>query len=167
MKLYIKQKIFSFKDRYDIYDENQNIAYYVEGKMFAFLDKISMYGANHQLEYFIQRKFSWFLSEYEIYNNNKLCARIKQRMSLFKGKLDVESYLGDITIEGDFLAHDYTIYLNGNYFGSIYKKWISWGDSYELDIPNSDNAGFFCALVVAIDNCMHNSSGANSSGGAN
>ena len=51
---------------------------------------------------------------------------------------------------------DYTIQKDGDYFGSVHKKWLSWGDSYELDIPNSEHAGFFCALVVAIDHYIHN-----------
>lgn len=32
MKLLFKQRFFSWLDRYDIYDENENVVYTVEGK---------------------------------------------------------------------------------------------------------------------------------------
>ena len=77
-------------------------------------------------------------------------------MSFMRGKLDIDSRIGRFYVEGNLLGMDYTIYKDGAYFGSVHKKWLSWGDSYELDIPNSKDVGFFCALVVAIDHCMHN-----------
>ena len=162
MKLYIKQRVFSFRDKYDIYDENQNTIYYVESKLFSFLAKINLFNHMGEVEYSIKQNFRFFLSEYEIYKGNELYATIKQRMSFIKGKLDIDSRIGRFYVEGNFLRRDYTIQKNGAYFGSVHKKWLSWGDSYELDIPNSEDAGFFCALVVAIDHCMHN----NRSGGS-
>lgn len=33
MKLYFKQRLFSWLDSYDIYDENQQTIYQVEGKL--------------------------------------------------------------------------------------------------------------------------------------
>lgn len=156
MKLYIKQKIFSFKDKYQIYDSEQRVVYDVDGEMFTLGSKLHLYNIHGQEEYFIKQRLSLFLAKYEIYKNNNLCATVNQEFSMFKARLNVESTYGQFTFKGNFMSMDYEILRNGQYFGSIHKKWLSWGDSYELDIPDSENAGFFCALVIAIDNCLHN-----------
>ena len=41
-------------------------------------------------------------------------------------------------------------------FGAVHKAFLSWGDSYELDIPKETDPAFFVAVVIAIDNCLHN-----------
>ncbi|HHT96272.1 MAG TPA: hypothetical protein GXZ90_00020 [Clostridiales bacterium] len=161
MKLYIKQRIFSIRDKYDIYDENQRTRFYVESELFSFMAKIHLYDHLGNEQFFIKQKFKFLLSEYEIYKNNILCAKINQRLSFIKGKLDIGSNYGQFYIEGNFLGMEYTIYHNGNYYGSISKKWLSWGDSYELDIAKDEDAAFICALVVAIDHCMHNQNSRN------
>ena len=45
---------------------------------------------------------------------------------------------------------------NGSLLGRIDKKWLSWGDSYCLTVQDDSNAAFFVAIVIAIDNCIHN-----------
>lgn len=156
MKLYIKQRVFSFGDKYDIYDANQNTVFQVKGEIFTIGAKLHLYDIQGRELYFIKRKITFFMPQYEIYQNNMLCAVIKKEFTFFKPKLYVESSHGNFSIEGDFFNLDYSLYRNGQYFGSIHKKWLSWGDSYELDIINDENAAFFCALVIAIDNCLHN-----------
>jgi uncharacterized protein YxjI len=39
MKLYIKQKVFSIKDKYDILDSNGNVVYDVNSELFTFRNK--------------------------------------------------------------------------------------------------------------------------------
>lgn len=156
MKLYIKQRIFSLGDKYDVYDENQNIVFDVKSELFTIGAKLHLCDTRGQELYYIKRKLTFMLARFEIYRNNSLCATISQEFALFRAKLNVESSLGNFTINGDFMSMDYEISRNGQYFGSIHKKWLSWGDSYELDIPDAEDAGFICALVIAIDNCLHN-----------
>ena len=43
MKLYIKQKIFSWNDKFSIYDENGEERYYVEGEFFSWGKKLHVY----------------------------------------------------------------------------------------------------------------------------
>lgn len=156
MKLYIKQRIFSIGDKYDIYDAQENVVFDVKSELFTIGAKLHLYNTEGRELYYIKRKITFFLARYEIYQEDNLCATVSQEFALFKSKLNVESSFGEFRIEGDFFSMDYVIYRNGGYFGSVHKKWLSWGDSYELDIPEEENAGFFCALVIAIDNCLHN-----------
>jgi uncharacterized protein YxjI len=156
MKLYIKQRVFSIGDKYTIFDENENMVYNVESELFTIGAKMHMYNAGGNELYYIKKKLTLFLAQYEIYHGDVLCAGISQEFAMFHSKLSVDSSLGKFEINGDFLSMDYEITRNGGYFGSIHKKLLTWGDSYELDILDPENSGFFCALVIAIDNCMHN-----------
>jgi uncharacterized protein YxjI len=156
MKLYIKQRIFSLGDKYDVYDAEENVVFDVESEIFTIGAKLHLYDTQGNELYYIKKRITFLLAQYEIYQQDNLCAVINQEFSLFRSKLNVESSLGDFNINGEFMNLDYEITRNGQYFGSIHKKWLSWGDSYELDIPNQNNAAFFCALVIAIDNCLHN-----------
>ncbi|MFQ9510490.1 MAG: LURP-one-related/scramblase family protein [Lachnospiraceae bacterium] len=156
MKLYIKQKIFSFTDKYDVYDEYGNVVFDVSSEFLSMVAKMHLSDTQGRELFYIKGRFKLFLSEYEIYKNNILCACIRQELSFFKPRLTVDSSYGNFDIQGDFMDMDFDIYHNGQLFGSLHKKWLSWGDSYELTIPSADNAAFFCALVIAIDNCLHN-----------
>lgn len=162
MKLYIKQRVFSLGDKYDVYDAQENVVFNVESELFTIGAKLHLFDTQGQEIFYIKRNFTLFLADYEIYQGNDLIARINQEFSFFHAKLNVESVMGDFEINGDFMSMDYQITRNGQYFGGVYKKWLSWGDSYELDVPENQNAGFFCALVIAIDNCLHNESNHNS-----
>lgn len=156
MNLYIKQKMFSWTDRYKVYDENENLYFDVDSEFMTMTPKIHLMDLSGRELFYIHRKFTFFVAEYEIFKGEHLCATINQEFRFFKPKLNVSSDYGEFEIEGDFLGMDYTISCNGEQIGSVHKKWMSWSDCYELEIPNSENAAFFCAMVIAIDNCLHN-----------
>lgn len=158
MKLYIKQRIFSFKDKYDIFDQSGSVVYQVESELFTIAAKLHLLNRQGEEQYYIKKKITLFLAQYEIYKGNILCATVSQEFALFRTKLNIESSYGNFDVQGNFIGMDYEISKNGQYYGSISKKWLSWGDSYELDIIDEENPGFMCALVIAIDNCMHNES---------
>ena len=156
MKLYLKQKVFSFNDKYDVYDADQNIIYNGEAKLFSFGAKITLFNNMGAEEFYIEQKLMRFLPEYHIYKNDALCAVIKKEFTFFNPKINVSSDYGDFVISGDFFSMDFSVDCNGKYIGSISKRWLSWGDTYEIDISGETDPAFFCSLVIAIDNCLHN-----------
>ena len=158
MKLYIKQKIFSLTDKYNIYDELENPVFLVRREFLSFGAKFHVCDTNENELYFISQKLMTFLAEYHIFKGEIQCARLKKQLSFLKPKINVESEFGNFEIVGNAFSMNFEILCNGQYVGSLTKKWLSWGDSYELDIANSDDPAFFCCLVIAIDNCLHNES---------
>jgi len=58
------------------------------------------------------------------------------------------------------MAHDYEIIKNGHSIVSIRKEWMTWGDSYELDIANPEDEIVALAVVLTIDCVMEANSGA-------
>ena len=58
MKLYIKQKVFSWKDKFFVKDEFGNDRYYVEGELFSLGKKLHIYDMNGNELAFIHQKYS-------------------------------------------------------------------------------------------------------------
>jgi uncharacterized protein YxjI len=158
VKYYIKQKVFSIGDKYEIYDENETPVFNVKGEIFTIGSKLHLYDLNDKELYYIKRRVFTFLPKYEIYQDDKLIANATKQFTFFVSRITIESDLGNFEIDGDFISHEYTIYCDGQQVASIHKKWLSWGDSYEIEISDKDHISFYLALVITIDNCMHENS---------
>ncbi|WP_312643453.1 LURP-one-related family protein [Hydrogenoanaerobacterium sp.] len=156
MNLYIRQKVFSFADRYSICNYDGEPIFQVEGEVFSWGAKIRLYTLQGEELFYIKQKLMVFLPEYEIYAGDTLCARVKKEFSFFRPQLTVESTYGNFVLDGSFWAMDFNILCNGEIVGEVHKEWLTWGDTYCLSIPNHVNAAFFSSLVIAIDNCLHN-----------
>jgi uncharacterized protein YxjI len=81
-------------------------------------------------------------------------AEIVTKITLLKPKYYIEGPGWEGT--GRILEHDYSVMDGGDVIASIHKKWMSWGDSYEIDIDDPENEVFALAVVLAIDVVMAN-----------
>ena len=156
MRLYIKQRVFSIGDTYNVYDEWGNEFFYVKSELFSFLAKIHLCDNTGKEVFLIKRKMSFWGAQYEVYSGEILCAVINQKVRFLRSELNISSQYGDFVVDGDFFSHNFRIYNNNSLIGEVRKAYLSWGDSYELDICSGADPAFFTALVIAIDNCMHN-----------
>ena len=158
MKLYIKQKVFSITDKYNVFDENGERVFFVKGEFFSFTPKFYLCDNNERELLLIERELFSFLPCYHIYENGFERATVKLKFELFKRTFDVFDKNGTYTIHGDCFGMDFSVISpSGQEIGSISKEWLSWGDCYELNVCDPSYAAFFCALVISIDECMHNS----------
>lgn len=149
MKLYMKQKVFSIKDRFYIKDEFENDRYYVEGEFFTIGKKLHLYDMNGNELAFIQEKVLTILPRFYVYMNGRDVAEIVKEFTFFKPKYSING-LG-WNVEGDFWSHDYSVTSQGRNVAEVHKAWLSWGDSYEIDISNSEDEVLTLAVVLAID----------------
>ena len=149
MKLYIKQKVFSWGDKFRIYDENQNDRYYVEGEVFSFGKKLHLYSHAGDEEAFIHQKVLSFLPKFYISRNNIEVAQVIKKFTILRQEYIVEG-LG-WTVKGNFWAHDYEITSDGRTIASISKHWFSWGDTYEIDISDDADEVMAICVVLIID----------------
>lgn len=149
MKLCIRQKVFSWVDRFTVFDENGADKYYVEGEFFSWGKKLHVTDVNGRETAFIQEKAFSLMPRFFVYINGEECAEIVKRFTFFYEKYEIEGL--DWTIEGDFWAHEYRITQNGREIVSISKEWFTWGDCYALDIAEPENETLALAVVLAID----------------
>lgn len=149
MKLYMKQKVFSWADKFSIYDENENEAYWVEGEVFSIGKKLDLFDSNNQHKAHIHQKVLSFLPRYFIEINGEDVAEVVKHFTLFKQKFSVSGFNWEI--DGDFLAHEYEIY-NGDFLiATISKEWLAWGDTYSIDITDGVDPVAIISVVLIID----------------
>ncbi len=166
MKLYIRQKVFSFKDKFTVKDEYGQDKYMVEGEFFSLGKKLHVYDMAGNEVAFIQQKLLSFLPRYLVFVGDRQIAEIVKQFSLFRPKYEVAGL--DWQVDGDFMAHDYEVTENGRPVVIIHKEWMTWGDCYELDIAPYANEIAALATVLAIDCATEPKGGASvsiSSGG--
>lgn len=156
MNLYIRQKVFTIGDRYQICDAAGDPVYEVEGELFSFGARFHLYdGQGRELLYIEQRLFHW-LPRYTIYRDGQDIASIAKQFTLFGHRLTVESGYGHFELEGSVFGWVFQILCNGSPVAAIDKAVLSWGDAYELRIADGfPSPEFLCALVVAVDHCVH------------
>lgn len=161
MKLYIKQKVFSWNDKFKVFDEQGKEKYFIEGELFSLGKKLHIYDLQGNEAAFIAQKVFSFLPRYFVYINGTEVAEIVKQFSLFRPKYTIEGLGWEIN--GDFFAHDYVISRNGRNIVSICKQWMTWGDCYELEIENENDEIVSLAVVLAIDCVMAAQNAASSS----
>ena len=149
MKLYIKEKVFSWGDKFTVKDEYGNDKYFVQGEIFSWGKKLHVYDEWGKEVAFIKQEVFSFLPRFYVFCDNMQVAEIKKEFSFVFPKYSV-SGLG-WKIEGKFMAHDYEIKKGSSTIVSISKEWMTWGDSYELDIVNPEDEIVALAVVLTID----------------
>ncbi len=157
MKLYIRQKVFSWNDKFTVKDEMGRDKYSVEGEIFSFGKKLHVYDMRGTEVAFIQQKVFSFLPRYFVFVGENQVAEIVKRFSFLFPRYSVEGLGWEVT--GRFAAHDYEITQSGAPIVNIHKQWMTWGDCYELDIAPTANEVIALATVLAIDCATENSGG--------
>lgn len=160
MRLYIEQKIFSFRDRFSVKDEEGYDKYFVEGELFSFGKKLHILDRNDVEIGMIHQKVMSFLPKFYVYVGGMEVAEIVKEFTFFRPKYSIYGLHWDV--DGDFWSHDYTIRNNGREIISIHKTWMTWGDCYELEIAEGADEIVALAVVLAID-CVMDASSNNSS----
>lgn len=152
MDLYIKQRVFSWGDRFSIYDESGNERFHVEGEVFTFGKKLHLYDTAGNELAFVQQKVMSFLPKYYILRNGSQIAEVVKEFTFFKQEYSVNG-LG-WQVHGDFWAHEYEITSSSRLIASVSKEWLSWGDTYQIHLENDADIINALAVVLVIDACI-------------
>lgn len=152
MNLYIKQRVFTWGDKFSIYDENGNEKYYVEGEVFTFGKKLHLYDLSGNELAFIEQQMFTFLPKYCISINGRTVAEIVKEFTFFKQEYSVNG--PDWQVHGDFFKHDYEVTDGYNTIASVSKEWFTFGDAYEISLGNNVDEIMALAVCLVIDACI-------------
>lgn len=149
MKLLFKQRLFSWFDSYDIYDEAGNTVYTVKGQL-SWGHCLKIYDANNNEVGTIQERIFTLLPKFEIYLGNQYVGCISKEFSFFTPRFNID-YNG-WHVEGDFFEWDYSILdQSGRQIAEVAKQLFNWTDTYMIDVQNPNDALCALMLVLAID----------------
>ncbi|MBR2889440.1 MAG: hypothetical protein IKC09_04105 [Oscillospiraceae bacterium] len=156
MELYIKQRVFAWGDKYDIYDESGQPKYTVESELFTFGHQIHVYDARtgREIGSVHEHLFS-FLKTFDIVIGDQVRGTVQREFSFFVPRYTVDYRGWDV--EGDFFGWDYRVTRGDYTVLSIEKELLTWGDTYTLRFASPEDEIPGLLLVIAIDaaNCDH------------
>ena len=149
MKLLFKQRMFSWFDSYDVYDEAGNTVYTVKGEL-SWGHLLKIYDAKGFEVASVSEKVFSFLPRFEMYFGKNYVGCIKKEFSFFKPKFTID-YNG-WQVEGDWFEWDYSILgSSGHKLATVSKEIFNWTDTYTIDVVNENDTLFALMLVLAID----------------
>ncbi len=153
MQLIIRNKWISLKGSSYVRDVNGKDVMRVRGKFWTFTRKKFIEDMDGNVHYIVRNKF-WKLIRYSAFimdKDEKVLSHVKRKIFSLHDSYKLESPYGDITFRGNILGYDYHICLNGKEIGHVSRK-ISLRDSFILDLDDDQDAMFFVALLIAMDN---------------
>ena len=149
MKLIIKQQFFTIFDKFDVYDEGDNIVYTVEGQ-FALTKTLSVLDHDGNEAAKLTRRFFTILPTFDIEVDGVEVGTIRKEFSLLTPQFDID-YM-NWSVKGDILEWDYDVNdENGSLIAHISKEILNLTDTYCIDVEDDKNALHVLMLVLAID----------------
>lgn len=156
MKLRIRQRVFSWTDSYDVYDENGSPKYTVRAELFALGHQIHVYNkCTGQEVGSIHQRLLTLLPQFDIVIDGQTRGTVRKAFSLFTPRYTVDFQGWEV--EGDFLGWDYQVRRGGERVMTIAKELLQWSDTYTLTFADPADEIHGLLLVLAIDaaNCSH------------
>ena len=144
-----KQRMFSWFDSYDIFDEAGNVLYTVKGQL-AWGHCLKIFDQQGYEIGTVKQELFTFLPKFAMYLGDRYFGCISREFSFFTPRYNIDCM--GWRVEGHFLEWDYRIVdACGSFVADISKELFRWTDTYVIDVPNPANALCALMLVLAID----------------
>lgn len=149
MKLLFKQRLFSWLDSYDIYNEAGETVYTVKGQL-SWGHCLKIFDAFGNEIGTVKEKVLTWLPKFEIYAGEQYIGCIRKEFSFFTPKFNID-YNG-WHVDGNFFEWDYQI-VDATYrpVATVTKELFNWTDTYAIDVVDPVDALGVLMLVIAID----------------
>lgn len=149
MKLLFKQRMFSWFDSYDIYDEADNTVFTVKGQL-SWGHCFKIYDASGREVGTVKQRILTLLPKFEIYRAENYLGCISREFTFFKPKYNID--FKGWSVEGDFFEWEYSVFsVTGSVIARVTKEIWKWTDTYSINIEDPDDALNVLMLVLAID----------------
>ena len=149
MRLWFKQRFFSWFDSYDIYDEEGNVVYTVEGQL-AWGHCLHVLDAEGNHIGTVQEKIFTLLPKFEMYVGEEYVGCIQKEFTFFFPRYDIDC--NGWQVDGDFMEWEYTVKTGcGCLVASISKQLWNGTDTYTIAVADPRDALCALMLVLAID----------------
>lgn len=152
--LYIKHKVFKITDHYPITDEHGNPVYQVDQEFRFIGNTVHVSSPDGRHLFTVDRTLLTLLPKFVVQFANGQEISIQSNFTLFHRDIDIDPENLGLNLQGDFWGHEYTLSQRDTIVGNISKKWLTWGDTYQLNIYNEELQDLFVAIVIAVDHLI-------------
>lgn len=152
-KLYIKQKVFSISGEFSVQDDHENARYIIEGSFLSLPKKFSVQDTVGNEVALITKRMFQFFPKFDVTVRDEKVFTIAKQLSFFTAKYSIEGE--ELNVSGDWWDKSFTVERHGEVVANITEKWLTWGDSFEIEVLDETLEQTIIALVVAIDCVKH------------
>ena len=149
MRLLFKQRMFSWFDSYDIFDDTGAVLYTVRGQL-SWGHCLKIFDAAGREAGTVKERVLTFLPKFELYLGQQYIGCISKELTLFKPRYHIDC--NGWQISGSWTEWDYSVTdAMGRPVAEVSKELLHWTDTYVIDVAQPQDA--LCALmfVLAID----------------
>ena len=149
MKLYFKQRLFSWFDSYDIYNEAGQAVYVVKGQL-SWGHCLKIYDTYGNEIGTVKERVLTLLPKFELFLRGQYMGCISKELTLFRPRYNIDCK--GWHVEGDFFEWDYRIMdRSGRCAATVSKEIFRLTDTYVIDVRDGQDALCALMLVLAID----------------
>lgn len=149
MKLFIKQRAFSWFDNYKIFDEDGNPIYRIRGEL-SWGHCLRMYDNDEKEVCMVREKADTLLPKFEMYIGGTYIGCISKEPDVAKNVYTID--FNGWRIESDLMENDFQIYNGTGYqIASMTKEVLNPADTYRIKITSPQDELYVLMLMVAID----------------
>ena len=130
-------------------NEAQQDKYFIEGSFLQIPKTFTIFDTERSEVAIITKKMFSFLPKFFVEMNGREILTIKKEFSFFKARYSIDG--AGIEVRGNWWDMTFEVLHQGETIGRVNKKWLSWGDSYEVHVLNDAYETIVIAIVVAID----------------
>ncbi len=153
MKLFIKEKLISFHNRYFIYNEKGEQVYELVSKYFSVGNKTKLLDMDGKELVYVEQELFHLKPVYLLYIEGEFISTIKKKY--FVGLPVYEAPELNLKVEGNLLSTEYNIIdESDNIIANAKRKYISIGDKYQLEIYDEKNYLNILGILIAIINVI-------------
>lgn len=152
MKLFVKNNLMSLRGNSFVLDENEHQVYNVKGKFFTISNKKRIYDQSGNKLFVVKNKLFTFFKKvsYICNSHGHKIAKVVSGDFDIKNRYKVMNYQDEIELSGKW--GNMEIKKNGEVVGTISRDLTLVRDAFTLDVIDEENAAFYVALTIAIDN---------------
>lgn len=149
MKLLFRQRLFSWFDSYDIYNEAGETVFTIKGQL-SWGHCLKIFDFSGREIATVRERVLTLLPKFELYLGESYIGCISKEFTLFRPKFNID--FNGWHVEGSFMEWDYSIVdSSGQCVATVTKELFNWTDTYVIDVARGDDALCALMLVLAID----------------
>ena len=148
MRLLFRQRMFSWFDSYDIYDESGAVVFTVKGQL-SWGHCLQIYDAHGRHVGTVRERVLTFLPQFELYEGDAYVGRIRKEFTFFRPSFTIDC--NGWQVDGEIFEWDYTIRDAGGVVATVSKELFRWTDTYVIDVGAPRDALRCLMVVLAID----------------
>lgn len=148
-RLFVDQKIWSLRERFNVTDENGDAVYGVEGSLFQLPKQFSISDTSGQQRARVWKKPVSWLPQFVVEVDGVQVATIAKQVSLLRPRYAIAG--PGLSVTGDFWDMSFELHLEGAVVGRVDKKWMAVRDKYVIEIERPEDELVVIGIVLAID----------------